>query len=199
MASVVRGEDEALLAEIAVHRKLVKLRLRAVAPTVLASALPLDETLTALREAGYFPIPVGPDGVPAIARMAPASSETPAIPVQAVTSSQRGDVSTGTGVSPDELAGRLMSAPNYRRVTAYEVEAVISQGTPLLTRGDRFNLQYLVVYGMPATVEATDDDGTITRWDMEHGELDGETLDAWCPDLGDYQRVPLSNIARVRR
>jgi hypothetical protein len=49
---VVRATDEALLAEIAGHRRLAKLGLRLLAPTVLASPRPASETLLALREAG---------------------------------------------------------------------------------------------------------------------------------------------------
>lgn len=55
--AVVRCEDEALLAEVTADRKLRKLGLRLVAPTVVISAFGEAETITALRAAGYLPMP----------------------------------------------------------------------------------------------------------------------------------------------
>jgi Helicase conserved C-terminal domain len=58
--SVVRSDDIPRLAEAAVDRSLRSLGLRLVAPTVLTSQLPMDETMAALRKAGYFPMPEAP-------------------------------------------------------------------------------------------------------------------------------------------
>ncbi|NKE60958.1 hypothetical protein FXN61_30920 [Lentzea sp. PSKA42] len=55
VASCVRAEDPALLQEISKSRRLTSLKLRFLAPTVLASAQPMAATLTALRRAGYAP------------------------------------------------------------------------------------------------------------------------------------------------
>lgn len=57
--SVIRSVDTALLAEVAADRRLAKLGLQLVAPTVLACAVSLDAALTRLREVGYFPIAEG--------------------------------------------------------------------------------------------------------------------------------------------
>ncbi|WP_067479631.1 helicase-associated domain-containing protein [Actinomadura hibisca] len=51
----LRSDDEALLTEIAAHRDLRGLSPRRIAPTVLVSAAGVDETLAALRAAGYAP------------------------------------------------------------------------------------------------------------------------------------------------
>jgi hypothetical protein len=59
---VIHGEDAALLAELAVHRKLAKLGLRQLAPTVLISRTPLAKTLAALRAEGYAPVAEAADG-----------------------------------------------------------------------------------------------------------------------------------------
>lgn len=61
-ACVIHGEDTALLAELAVHRKLARLGLRQLAPTVLLSRTPLDNTLAALRAEGYAPVAETADG-----------------------------------------------------------------------------------------------------------------------------------------
>lgn len=55
--AVIRCEDEALLAEVAVDRKLRHLAVRLVAPTVAVSAVGEGETIAALRSAGYLPMP----------------------------------------------------------------------------------------------------------------------------------------------
>jgi hypothetical protein len=75
VACVVRGHDEGLLAEIASHRKLARLGLRVLAPTVLASHEPLATTLAALREAGYAPVAASGDGAPVVGRDARSVAE----------------------------------------------------------------------------------------------------------------------------
>ncbi|GAA3375628.1 hypothetical protein GCM10020367_44150 [Streptomyces sannanensis] len=54
-ACCIRSDDTGLIAEVAHARGLAKLRLRRIAPTVLISTAPPEETLTALRAAGYAP------------------------------------------------------------------------------------------------------------------------------------------------
>lgn len=64
----VVSEDTALLAEVAASRALAVLRLRALAPTVLASGKPVPETLERLRAAGYAPVRLSASGDPVIER-----------------------------------------------------------------------------------------------------------------------------------
>ncbi|MFE3200854.1 helicase-associated domain-containing protein [Embleya sp. NPDC059237] len=54
-ACCIRCDDPALIAEVAGARAPAKLGLRRIAPTVLISTAPPEETLTALRGAGYAP------------------------------------------------------------------------------------------------------------------------------------------------
>lgn len=54
-ACCIRSDDTALIAEVAQARGLAKLGLRRIAPTVLISTAPPEETLSALRTAGYAP------------------------------------------------------------------------------------------------------------------------------------------------
>lgn len=68
VACYLRSDDEPLLAEIAVDRRLRKLGLRRIAPTVVVGTRPLAETLTTLRTAGYSPVEEGPDGDVVLAR-----------------------------------------------------------------------------------------------------------------------------------
>lgn len=58
----LRSDDEPLLAEIVADRKLTKLKLRRVAPTVVVSPRSLPDVISALRAAGQAPVTEGPDG-----------------------------------------------------------------------------------------------------------------------------------------
>ena len=60
---VVHSDDVALIAELAVNRKLAKVGLRQLAPTVLVGRKSITVTLTALRAAGYSPVAEKADGV----------------------------------------------------------------------------------------------------------------------------------------
>ncbi|MGH8827925.1 MAG: helicase-associated domain-containing protein, partial [Jiangellaceae bacterium] len=76
---VVVGDDPVLMAEIAAHRKLAKLELHTLAPTVLGSAADSVTTLTALRDAGYAPVRQTANGrvVTRVERLPPATDSAP--------------------------------------------------------------------------------------------------------------------------
>lgn len=74
---VVVGEDPALLAEVAAHRALRSLAPRLLAPTVLASALPVGESVRALREAGYLPVERDSDGQVVLTGRAALATDSP--------------------------------------------------------------------------------------------------------------------------
>jgi hypothetical protein len=59
---VIHGVEANLLAEIVSHRRLAQLGVRPLAPTVLLSRMPLEETLQALRAEGYAPVGEETDG-----------------------------------------------------------------------------------------------------------------------------------------
>jgi hypothetical protein len=64
----LRSDDEALLVELLADRRLGTLQLRRLAPTVLASPYPSGRLLTALREAGYAPVPEDASGAAVLVR-----------------------------------------------------------------------------------------------------------------------------------
>jgi hypothetical protein len=68
-ACCIRSDDPALVAELAAHRALRALGLRAIAPTVLVSGRPPAETLEALRVAGYAPILESDTGTTTVERL----------------------------------------------------------------------------------------------------------------------------------
>ncbi|MFD7662961.1 helicase-associated domain-containing protein [Streptomyces sp. NPDC059788] len=67
-SAYVRCDDDALLTEILADRRAVGLRLRRLAPTVLASAAPPDQLLEGLRAMGYAPAAESAEGDVLIAR-----------------------------------------------------------------------------------------------------------------------------------
>jgi len=64
----VRCDDEALLSEVVVAKRVAPLKLRRLAPTVVVSGQPLDQVLELLRAAGYAPAAEAPDGALLLAR-----------------------------------------------------------------------------------------------------------------------------------
>ncbi|MFC5251874.1 helicase-associated domain-containing protein [Streptomyces nigrescens] len=86
-ACCIRSDDEALVKELAAHRALHDLGLRAIAPTVLVSARPPAATLDALRAAGYAPALESDTGTTTVERLpahratAPAPTRDPRAPL----------------------------------------------------------------------------------------------------------------------
>lgn len=64
----VRSDDEALLTEVLADKRLEPLAFRRLAPTVLVTPYLVQRMLTALREAGYAPVPEDATGSAVLAR-----------------------------------------------------------------------------------------------------------------------------------
>lgn len=64
----VRSDDEALLTEVQSDKRLEPLAFRRLAPTVLATPYQVQRMLTALREAGYAPVPEDASGSALLSR-----------------------------------------------------------------------------------------------------------------------------------
>ncbi len=82
-SAYVRCDDEAVLNEILADRRSTGLRLRRLAPTVLASQADPGPLLEALRDMGYAPAAESADGDVLITRATPAATppRTPPVPV----------------------------------------------------------------------------------------------------------------------
>jgi hypothetical protein len=80
----VRGPDEALTAEVLRSRRTAKLRLRPLAPTVLATDADPATVVATLQAAGYLPAREGADGALQLAR--PAAHRTSGRPGQGAAS-----------------------------------------------------------------------------------------------------------------
>jgi hypothetical protein len=80
VACYLRSDDPALLSELLADRRLRRLGLRHLAPTVVAGVLPLEETLQAIRAAGHSPVEEQLDGTAVVASR-PRHRVAPTVPV----------------------------------------------------------------------------------------------------------------------
>jgi hypothetical protein len=192
---VVRAEDPALLAEIAGVRSLRPLGLTVLAPTVLASARPVAETLTALRGAGYAPSGEDADGVAAVERA----------PRHRVPSPRRPGRTRPSRIPADAvaLAQRLLSsyvdtpeAPAVRP-TPMSVARDVRDHASHLTTAQRLLLIGAVSQGTPIEITYIDGEGESTRRVIEPAELAGPKLSAWCQLRDDERVFLLSRIESV--
>ncbi|MHA6628316.1 helicase-associated domain-containing protein [Pseudonocardia sichuanensis] len=78
VATCVLVTDAALGAQLAAERALAPLRLRRLADTVLASALPAEDTVAALRAAGYAPVQHDAEGAMVVQRRVAHRASAPA-------------------------------------------------------------------------------------------------------------------------
>jgi hypothetical protein len=184
---VVRADDPTLLAEIAGVRSLRPLGLTALAPTVLASTLPVAETLTALRTAGYAPSGEDSGGIATVERAPRHRVPTPRrAEARSRPSRNAADVTL--------LARRLLSSyveeveePSIRP-TPMSVARDVRDHAPHLTTSQRLLLIGAVSQGTAVEISYTDGEGESSRRVIEPTELDGPKLSAWC-QLRDDERV----------
>ncbi|WP_436791974.1 helicase-associated domain-containing protein [Yinghuangia sp. YIM S10712] len=105
-ACCIRCDDPALIAEVAGTRGLTKLGLRRIAPTVLVSTAPPEDTLAALRGAGYAPTLEAETGTTVLER-APAERAASRLLTMDQAHPQFGVPARGVPSSARELAEQL--------------------------------------------------------------------------------------------
>lgn len=191
---IIQGSDPALLAEIAGHRRLARLGLRLLAPTVLASTAPAEPTLAALREAGYAPVPVDDTGEITI-RREPQSGRLILLPGGRVAELEPPAPLLEPPPDPREHARRLLvsggataTGPQTRQTWA-----VIGRMATRLPAAQQSLLGFVVDRDVRALITLAD--GVTAT--VSHGELRSGVLDAWCEEAGDYLEFPLNEIASV--
>ncbi|MFI6597139.1 helicase-associated domain-containing protein [Nonomuraea sp. NPDC050536] len=198
---VVQASDPALLAEIAAHRRLSRLGLRLLAPTVLVSSASADKTLAGLREHGYSPVPVADTGEISIKRTRieePQNGKLILLPGGQV--AELGDFEAPPHVfadpapDPHEHARRLITAGRTVAEQNGRTWAIIGRMATRLPTAQQSLLGFVVDRGVRAGITLT---GGLTAT-ISHGELRAGALDAWCEEAGDYLEFPLAEIVEVR-
>ncbi|ABG99430.1 conserved hypothetical protein (plasmid) [Rhodococcus jostii RHA1] len=179
LGCAIVAEDPTLLRELVGNRKLGKLGLATLAPTVLASRTGADTTLSALRAAGYAPVVREVDGsvlISAPPNPDPADVDGPdldlaAIGVPAADPDRHARHLTATAAAPSEPAGQFPSFAALRG------------------RGDAEAIWELVAGG-PAHL--THDGYTHL---VHSARLHGNTLTAWSATTERYEDFPVAHIA----
>lgn len=201
VACIVQATDPALLAEIAGHRRLARLGLRLLAPTVLVSSSPADRTLAALRENGYAPVPIADTGEIAIRRTRveePRNGKLILLPGGQVAELSELDppphAIAEPPPDPHEHARRLLGSGEGGGEQNGRTWAIIGRMATRLPTAQQSLLGFVVDRGVRAGITLTDG---ITAT-ISHGELRGGALDAWCEEAGDYLEFPLAEIVEVR-
>ncbi|NEA59532.1 hypothetical protein G3I60_36570 [Streptomyces sp. SID13666] len=209
---VIHGEEPALLAELAAHRKLSRLGLRQLAPTVLLSRSPVEATLTALRAEGYAPVAETAEGTVRIEKARPQRAATP-IPAPrrtggraALRSAASRAAKAPAPVDLNALAAQLLTAPPtapapdpFGSGVPYgtDTEELVSGYAKQLSYSDVRQLAHALDAGTAITVEYVAASGSRTVRTLSRLALDPPYLDAWCHLRDDERVFTLSRIHGV--
>jgi hypothetical protein len=223
---VLHAEDPALLAEVLATRALVPLRLRRLAPTVLASASDPEQTLAALRAAGYAPVGEDAAGEPVLRRVEPRRAAK-----RRQTLSYRTLAPPREPAEPGALAAALLSPePKKRGAKAakggakaakpprqapvpdpepeldldwdFEPEppdtlTVVTRCADLLNPFEQRLLAHAIDESHPVEIGYLDASGRHTTRVIEGMMLDGKGIAAWCRLRDDERMFLLDRIDSV--
>ncbi len=196
--SCLHSTDEALLQRLTADRKLVSLQLHRLTPTVVVCAKPIEETLAALRSAGYSPMPEDDGGVLIT------SPETPARAGQGDAARAR---RTGRVVrqlrppepdSPAEIAKRLLNAPDNAPAPENPWLEQMQAHASHLSPSEMRLLAHAIEMGLPVTIGYLDRQGQETFREIEQLDLIGGDLLAWCRLRDDLRSFYLGSIFSIR-
>lgn len=131
VASYVRADDPAVIAELGAAKKLRRCGLRAVAPTVAVATVDAAALVAALREAGYLAVEEDAGGatvVRAPTRKRAASPQRPATPPRTGTGGRRSGPAPATPASPwpADVAFWVAGVPASRPGDTVDVGALVS-------------------------------------------------------------------------
>jgi len=223
---VLRADDPALLTELLGSRALGALRLTRLAPTVLASAAKPQETLAALRSAGYSPVGEDGSGVALVERADRRRAKPPGVRRGLPEHSKPRPALHPLALDPDELATFLLSAPLPGGATAQppgpapeRAEAfgrrivereraelhlvrqptleVLNVKAPQLDPDERRLLADAIDDQRPVRIDYVDGEGKFSSRVIEEIELTGTVIEAWCRLREDERMFLLDRIDAV--
>jgi Helicase conserved C-terminal domain len=189
--SCIRSDDIPLLAEVAADRRLARLGLRLLAPTVLASDVTVEELLAALRAVGYFPVAETPtDNV-----TKPASPPEPA--AQSLRPVHRPQVATPEPADAHAVAVWLMRSQTVTPEPVTPTEEILTRLATALSAAEVRQLAYAIDTGSRVGIEYQSAAGKITRRIVEGPELVGISLFGWCELRQDDRVFTVGRIVSV--
>jgi Helicase conserved C-terminal domain/WYL domain len=139
-SAYLRCDDESLVAQVMVDKRVSALSLRRLAPTVVASRSPVPRLLEVLRAAGYAPVAESPDGAIVLTR--PDAARAPARPQPqaraaeppAATPDQLAEVVRAMRVGDRALRESRHAAAGARPASLTDIPGVTSASTLGLLR-----------------------------------------------------------------
>lgn len=203
--SVIRSEDTALLAEVAVNRRLKSLGLSLLAPTLLACDVPVKEALAAMRTAGYFPLPernddaasTRVDGIPAASDAAPPGTRWDLVLGTATLLEDNGlPEPVPEATDPASVAARLVGKGRRSlRIAPSGTEAELAHLNRQLPDSEVRQLAHAIDHGLHAVIEYMPTGGGRTVREISDIQLIGSTIYAVC---GLRQEDREFNVSRIQ-
>jgi hypothetical protein len=191
--SVIRSDDEALLAEVAADRRLNRLGLQLIAPTVLGCAVPLETALARLREVGYFPVPDQPLPRPQPRAAGPGGRADRRPPPRTNPERARPTGPEPAAVARGLLARRDTGLPQPSSGIAHRLAVAAGQ----LSAAEIDWLAAAVEDGGRVVIEYRSGTGAVTRRVIDDLDLDDGLLHAWCELRQDDRVFSPSRILSV--
>ena len=192
VACAIRSDDEALLADLAAAPSLRRLRLTALAPTVLASqASPLD-TLAALRAAGYAPVREDDTGAVVLERPRRRTERG---------RTERGRTERGrterSGAAPVQKPAKPAKPGKPAERQAADPLDQIAERARHLSHGEAALLARAIRLGQPVRIDYVDGKGVPSTRVIEDLALEGHLVEAWCRLRNDERAFSLGGIRSV--
>ncbi|MCK2213568.1 helicase-associated domain-containing protein [Actinomadura sp. ATCC 31491] len=190
-SAYVRCDDPALLDQITADRRSAALRLRRLAPTVIASRSSRAVLVDSLRAMGYAPVAESLDGDVIISQLDSRRTEA-AAPVRALTSSN--------GVDPDVAAAAVRAlragdaAHLARREPVDSPNGQVPRGPATATISA---LQEAIKQGVRVWIGYLDSQGNATSRILEPARMEGGYLTAYDETRAAVHRFALHRITGV--
>ncbi|MFG1701244.1 helicase-associated domain-containing protein [Nonomuraea sp. NPDC049309] len=189
-SAYIRCDDPALLDQITADRRSAALRLRRLAPTVIASRSPRAALVDSLRAMGYAPVAESLDGDVIISQLESRRTEGVA-PVRAV--------SAPNGLDPDVAAAavralRAGDAAHLSRREPVDAPGGIPRGPATATISA---LQEAIKQGVRVWIGYLDSQGNATSRILEPARMEGGYLTAYDETRAAVHRFALHRITGV--
>ena len=186
----IHSHDTTLLAEITSDRKLTKLDLRLLAPTVITTPTPPATILKALQDAGHYPVTEDHTG---LIHLPPPPRRPPAHTPPA----NRAPSITKPAPNLHKIAARLLRTPIASPATATRTETLLTRQAKHLSPAEVRQLAHAIDTHNRIRITYQSRTGAPTQRTIDHLRLSGPYLYAWC-ELRNAERVfTLTNIHTV--
>jgi len=185
-SSYIRCEDESLVSQILVDKKLSHLQFRQLSKGVLMTEGDTHEAIDALVEAGYFPALEDRDGALVARKHDRARAKTKARPPR---------ISVDYATPSDDLIGAALRALRAGdKAASHRKSAPITTGTPSETMG---TLTLAIKSKATVTIGYADTDGGLSERIIEPIHLLGGILMAYDHGSDEVLRFAVSRISGV--